>query len=100
MKDIRLRTGEYTLGEALEKMLDSYKLKEGLHLTQIKNHWEEIAGKTIHKYTSNLYVRNKNLYIYVNNAALRQELHYMKASLIEAVNNYFKKNVIEDIVIN
>jgi predicted nucleic acid-binding Zn ribbon protein len=100
MRDFRLRKGEYTLGEAVQKMLETYKLSERVSLSMLRTHWQEIAGDTIHKYTSDLYLRRTTLYVKVSNPALKQELNFMKHTLIEAVNSYFKKKVVDELVIN
>jgi len=100
MKDYRLKKGQYSMAEAIEKMIKSYRLGDKVDLNKIKTYWREIAGDTIYKYTSDLFLRKNVLYIKVSNSILKQELSYMKAPLVEAVNNYFKKKVIDDIVIN
>ncbi|MCK9480176.1 MAG: DUF721 domain-containing protein [Bacteroidia bacterium] len=100
MKDYRLYKGECTIGEALDKMLDSYHIRDKVDLSKIRTYWKEIAGEVIAKYTTDLYMRKKVLYIKVSNSMLKQELNYMKTKLIQAINEYFKRQVVEEIVIN
>ncbi|MCO6494979.1 MAG: DUF721 domain-containing protein [Bacteroidetes bacterium] len=100
MKDYRLHKGEYSIEEALDKMFDSYHIKDKVDLSKIRTYWEKIAGAVIAKYTTDLYMRNKTLYVKVSNSMLRQELNYMKSNLIKTINEYFKSNVVEEIVIN
>ncbi|MBX2984575.1 MAG: DUF721 domain-containing protein [Bacteroidia bacterium] len=100
MKDYRLHTGGYSIEEALEKMFSSYHIKDKVDLSKIRTYWNEIAGAVIAKYTTDLYMRKKVLYIKVSNSMLKQELNYMKANLIQSINDYFKSAVVDEIVIN
>lgn len=100
MRDIRLKQGTYTLGEAINKMLEKYQLVNAVDLTVLRDHWAEIAGTTIAKYTTDLYLKNQTLYIRVGHSALKQELSYLKSDLIASINTFFKKKLVVDMVIN
>jgi hypothetical protein len=100
MRDDRLRNGEYTLGQALDKMLVTYQLQEKVAISTLRSDWEIIAGKTIHKYTKDLYLKGKVLYIKVDNPVLKQELGYLKSNIIERVNGHMGGQVVNDIIIH
>jgi predicted nucleic acid-binding Zn ribbon protein len=100
MRDDRLRNGEYTLGQALDKMLKTYQLQEKVAISTVRTDWELIVGKTIHKYTKDLYLKGNILYIKVDNPILKQELSYLKSTIIERVNSHMGGQVVKEVVIH
>ena len=88
-----------TLGEAIETFLLQFKLKEGVHEVLIQNNWEVWMGKTIARYTREISVRKKTLFIRVESSALKQELSFMRESIIKRVNEECKEQVICEVVI-
>jgi predicted nucleic acid-binding Zn ribbon protein len=61
--------------------------------------WEEVMGKTIAKYTENIKVINKTLFVTTNVAPLKQELIYQKEKIKLRVNEALGEKVIDEIVI-
>lgn len=96
----KIRFGEFTIGQALDKMFKDFKLSGHLHLSKIKSQWPEIVGETIAKYTGDLYLRNGTLYVKCTHSALKQELNYRKIEIKEAVNKALNEEAILEIVIN
>jgi predicted nucleic acid-binding Zn ribbon protein len=96
----KIRFGEFTIGQAIDKMIKDFKLSGHLQLSTIKSQWTEIVGETIAKYTGDLYLRNGTLYVKCTHSALKQELNYRKKEIKEAVNKTLKEEAILDIVIN
>ncbi|HTL80522.1 MAG TPA: DUF721 domain-containing protein [Bacteroidia bacterium] len=90
---------EYTIGEAIREMMQTYRLDGKLNELKILNSWEKVMGKTISKYTKKIYINNKILYVELESAALRQELSYAKTKVIGMLNAEAGTKVIEDIVL-
>jgi len=90
---------ELTLKEAINKMLTTYQLKGRLNEAHVVNKWEEIVGKTIAKYTKNVYIKDKKLFIKIDSAPLKQELHFQKEQLIKLINEEVGEQVIVDVLI-
>ncbi len=80
-------------------MLRAYRLKGKMQETRIISHWEEIVGKTIGKYTDDVFVRNKTLFIKMRNPALKHELVYSRDKIIRLVNDHLGEELIEEVVI-
>lgn len=93
------RSNDQTLKEALEHMLKAYRLKSKVQETRIISHWEEIVGEGIGRYTDDVYIRNKTLFVHIRNPALRNELLYSRDRIIELVNEHAGENVVSQIVI-
>jgi len=91
-------TNERPLRDVLQEILKSYSLEDHLAETSLLGNWEKVTGKMISAHTSKLFISNKVLYVTVDSAALRQELLYRKAKLLDLLNKPAGKEVIRDIV--
>ena len=91
-------SNEYTLKQAIEALIDQYKIEEKLSETVVINDWEKIVGKMIARHTKNMHIKKRILFIELDNASLRNELSYAKTRLILAINKSLKSEAIDDIV--
>ncbi|MCB9045292.1 MAG: DUF721 domain-containing protein [Chitinophagales bacterium] len=91
--------GQYSIGEAIQLLMQKSGWKPKVTELRIRDEWEQIAGKTIAKYTRDLKVYNGTLTIYTDVAPLKQELNMGKEQLKATINEYLKDNAITEIVI-
>lgn len=91
-------SNEYTLKQAIEALIDQYKIEERLSETVVINDWEKIVGKMVARHTKNMHIKKRVLFIEFDNAALRNEMSFAKTRLIEAINKSLKNDAIEEIV--
>ena len=91
--------GQYSIGEAINLLMQKSGWKPKVTELRLKQEWEEIVGKTIAKYTRNMYYDNGILTIYTDVAPLKQELQLGKQQLIEQINEYLEETAIRDIVV-
>lgn len=91
--------GEYSIAEALQKFLESSRIKGGIQALQIEDVWEEIMGKTVARYTDKLQIIGDKLIITTNVAPLKNELIYQKEKIKQRVNEVMKKKVINEVII-
>lgn len=89
----------YSIGEALSIFLEKNKWKEKANEIRLKEDWEQITGKTIAKYTRTVALKDRKLTVYTDVAALKQEIMFSKAQLIQTINTYFGERVVDDIVV-
>ena len=54
-------------------------------------------GKIIAKRTKSDYIKDKNLYVFLNSSVLRNELMMMRQEIIDTLNKRVGENVIDDI---
>jgi predicted nucleic acid-binding Zn ribbon protein len=66
---------------------------------QIQELWEKIMGKTIARYTENLKIINRTLFVTTNVAPLKQELIYQKEKIKLRVNEALGEKLIDDVVV-
>jgi predicted nucleic acid-binding Zn ribbon protein len=91
--------GQYKIGDAIKQYLNQSRLKGDIQALQIDEVWEKVMGKTIARYTDNLKVINKTLFVTTTVAPLKQELLYQKEKIKLRVNEALGDKVIEDVVI-
>lgn len=91
--------GQYKIGEAIRQFLNGSRLKGDIQALQIEEVWEKVMGKTIARYTDNLKVINRTLFITTNVAPLKQELMYQKEKIKLRVNEALGEKLIDSVVI-
>lgn len=91
--------GQYSVGEALQLLMQKSGWKPKVAELRIRQEWEQIAGKTIAKYTRELKVFNGILTIYTDVAPLKQELNMGKQQLMQTINEYLGETAIKEIVV-
>jgi hypothetical protein len=90
---------EQPIKTLIHKMLDNYKLSGKYNEVNLSQHWEEIVGQMIARSTSKLYIHEKKLVLHLNSAALKNELRFHKKMLVERVNDFVGKDIVNDLVI-
>jgi predicted nucleic acid-binding Zn ribbon protein len=91
--------GSYSIGEALNLLLEKSHWKPKVTELRMRQEWEAIVGKTISKYTRSISMNGKKLTIYTDVAPLKQELLLGKEQLVNNINEYFKERVVDEIII-
>ena len=91
--------GQYKIGDAIKQFLNGSRIKGGIQALQIEEVWEKVMGKTIARYTDNLKVINRTLFITTHVAPLKQELGFQKEKIKLRVNEALGKKIIKEIVV-
>lgn len=92
-------SNEVTLKEAIQELLDHYKIRGKLNENRLTHSWEKIMGKVIANHTTNVYVKEGVLYIKLDSSVLRQELGYAKTKIIDRINEELEMRVVDDVVL-
>jgi predicted nucleic acid-binding Zn ribbon protein len=87
-----------SIGDAIEHWMDQLRVRGKYKESYIIQNWEKIMGAPIAKRTTNLYIRNKKLYIHLSSAPLKSELNQSKHKVVELLNKAAGDKVIEDVV--
>ncbi len=88
------------LKDAMKLWLDSSKKhKKGINKVAISKLWAEKMGTTINDYTKEIKIFGKRLYITIDSAPLRNELHYERETIKGWVNNHLGENAVEEVII-
>lgn len=60
--------------------------------------WPEVVGPGVNRYTTRRYVERGVMHVYITSAALKNELTYIRGSLIEQINRSVGSDVINSII--
>lgn len=90
---------EYSIGEAIKKMLQESHWKQRYLATKLKQDWEELMGTTVAKHTKGLDLQNGILTIFTDVAPLKHELSYNKNLLIAKLNQHLGETVVKEVVV-
>ena len=88
------------LKNIINTFLKENKLEKGLLNIEVKKAWFELMNNGVANYTTYVSLRKKTLYIKLSSPALKEELSYGKEKLIKLINERFKENVVEKIILN
>jgi len=93
------KKNDLSLQDAMQDMLQEFRLKPQLDETRVKMLWEKLMGKTISTYTSNIAVRKNVLYLTILSAPLKHELSYAKDKIKNLLNEEMGEEYVKDVVI-
>ena len=92
------RTNDKTLKEAIEQMLQVYKIKRKYDETGIKTSWPDLVGKSVANRTKEIYIHDKKLFLRIESSVIKNELVLMRTQIIEKINNDAKVILVEEII--
>lgn len=93
------RSKTISLAEALKDYVREMNMEDKLNEIGLINSWEETVGKAIASRTTEIYIREKVLYVRLNSSVVRNELMMLRQALLEKLNEKAGKAVIRDIVL-
>lgn len=94
------RKNAQTLGEVIRDFLEENKaLRAKIYESRIERAWTEVLGDMVMRYTRNIYVKNRILYVSLSSSVLRSELSLSRERLVKSLNEQAGAEVIDDIVI-
>jgi predicted nucleic acid-binding Zn ribbon protein len=94
-----MKKNDLTLEEAIKLYLDHYRLSGKLTEADLQQSWKAIMGNSIARHTSQIYLKKKVLIIHLDSSVLRNELSYAKEKIVSKVNEYFKKEVVKEVLL-
>ncbi|HCY43508.1 MAG TPA: DUF721 domain-containing protein [Prolixibacteraceae bacterium] len=88
--------------QSISDVLRSYTRENNLdrkliELDLIKS-WEAVMGKTVARYTGNLYIQNSTLFVETTSPIVRNELLMMKEEIRQRLNEMAGQELIKSIV--
>ncbi|MDL2305338.1 DUF721 domain-containing protein [Bacteroides sp. OttesenSCG-928-D19] len=66
---------------------------------RVQRLWGELFGPSIARYTTNVYVKNRVLYVSMNSSVVRSEMLSMRKRLVRTLNEHAGSDVIDDVMI-
>ncbi|GAB1415303.1 hypothetical protein MASR2M117_07090 [Paludibacter sp.] len=80
------------------QFLKQRKLDKPLMERKIIEAWSIVLGKNISKYTTNLVVKNRKLYVEISSSVLRHDLFMSRDEIVTSLNKQAGGNVIDEVV--
>ncbi|MNK06365.1 hypothetical protein D3C87_242600 [compost metagenome] len=92
------KPNDITLKQAIDKLLNHYKLRGKFDETGIVAMWPEIMGTAVANRTKQIYIHQKKLFVRIESSVVKNELLIVKSAIIDKLNEKSGSNVITDIV--
>ncbi|MCW2261273.1 MULTISPECIES: DUF721 domain-containing protein [Sphingobacterium] len=90
---------DITIKEAIDRLLDVYKLKRKFEETSILAVWPTLIGKAIANRTKQIYIKDKKLFVKVESAVIKNELVLMRRQILGRVNEHVGHVIVEELVV-
>jgi len=92
------KANDKSLKEAIEQMLQVYKIKKRYEETGVAAHWPELVGKSVANRTKEIYVHDKKLFLRIESSVIKNELMLMRKQIIDKINEKAKETLVEDVI--
>jgi predicted nucleic acid-binding Zn ribbon protein len=94
-----MRYNDKNMKEAIEQMLNVYKIKRKFDETGIIAAWPELVGNMVANRTKQIYIYEKKLFLRIESSVVKNEIVQMRAQIIEKVNEKAGSVLIEDVIL-
>ncbi len=78
----------------IRQMIDSTGLRPEFNRRSIESVWPDVVGRNIASYTGRIFVKDRTLNVQIVSAPLREELSYIRESLVQHLNEAVGAEVI------
>ncbi len=92
------RPGITPLKDAIDQMLDKYRLRNRFDQSYVVAHWDKIMGEAIATRTKKVFIKDRTLFLQIESAPLRNELVRAKFKIIELINREMKSDLVDEVV--
>lgn len=94
---MRKRKTEH-ISEAIHDFLKQGKLEDPFYERRLVEAWPLVLGDQIMRYTAEIYIKKKILYVKLNSAVLRNDLFINREQIVISLNNHVGKEVIKELI--
>ena len=91
-------TGSIALGDALKDVIKGLGIQRKLDEVRTIEMWAVLAGPQINAVTHSAWVKGDKLYVKLNSAAWRHELHFRRREWKDRLNEQLGKELVKEIV--
>ena len=90
---------EKPIKQVINELLSTSKLTGKIDELKIWSHWSEIMGTLIAKNTRKISLKGQSLTIFVESAPLKNELTFHRSVILQKINAFFDKEIVQEIFI-
>ena len=95
-----IRRPSEQLGDVLRLFWrDNPELYHKMLEARVQRLWSELFGSTVAQSTSNAYIKNRVLYVFMTSSVVRSEMLAIRKRLVATLNEHAGSDVIDDVVI-
>jgi len=92
------KANDKPIKEAIEQMLNVYKIKRKYDETAVIAAWPEFVGKSVANRTKEIFIQNRKLFLRIESSVIKNELMMIRSQIITKINDEAKSELIEEIV--
>lgn len=92
------RSNTQTLSDVLRSYIQEMKIERKLKEVNAMQSWEELLGRSIARYTTDIYIANKVLYVRLSSSVVKNELMMMREEIRRKMNEKAGEEIIVKIV--
>lgn len=92
------KANDKPIKEAIEQLLNVYKLKRRYEETGVIAHWGDLMGKSIANRTKEIYIYNKKLFLRIESSVIKNEIMIMNSQIIQKINEKAGSVIVEEII--
>jgi len=86
------------IDEVISECLRDLDIEKKLKEVRVTSGWEQLMGITVARRTSQVYIRNRILYVHLTSSVLKNELLMMRRHIVDKINEYAGQTIIDEIV--
>ncbi|PKP43986.1 MAG: DUF721 domain-containing protein [Bacteroidetes bacterium HGW-Bacteroidetes-13] len=88
-----------SISEGIQDFVRENRLEQGFDKIRVREVWNQLMGKPIEAYTTDVQLRGETLIVSLSSSVLREELSYGKNKIISMMNDEFGKMMINKLVL-
>ena len=92
------RSNTQSLSEVLKEYIEQNRLDQKLKEVDVVQNWENLLGKTIARYTKNIYIRKRILFVEISSSVVKNELFMMREEICRRINENPGRDVVSKII--
>lgn len=92
------KSNTQSISSVLKSYVQENNLERKLNELDLIKSWESVMGKTVSRYTGNLYIQNSTLFVETTSPIVRNELLMMKEEIRVRLNEVVGEELIKAIV--
>ena len=92
------RTNDKSLKEAIEQMLDVYRLRRKFDETSLIASWPDMMGKAIANRTKEMFIRDRKLFIRIESSVIKNEMVMIRSQILDRMNERAGSKILDEII--
>lgn len=92
------KANDKSIKDAIEQMLNVYKIKRRFDETHVVTAWPDIVGKSVANRTKELFIRDRKLFLRIESSVIKNELVMMRNQIIQKINDEAKTTLIDEMI--